>query len=426
LAPDDVLAIRYAAPAGTDAQSCSAPATACDLETAIEGGGTNLPSAGEEVVILPGDYSLSDDVVAGASNLFVHGDFSSPRPQITTPVATGRISMTNGTFSYVSMVSLATEPVNMASGVTVDRVFLKGNSNQSNAICQCYGAMVRNSVFVSTGTAPALGITSNGGSANTTYRNVTAYSTNLLAPAIALHQQGATGTLTATATNVIAVNAGGGADVLADGPNSTITLSHSNYRTVTEVQSGVVQDASGETHQTELPLLTNPAADDFSELSDSPTVDAGISDPLNGPLDFAGDTRLFGDSTDIGAHEFNPTPPPPPAGAASSGPTFTLARKAKVKRAGKGRLAFTCTVPAGDVCTAAGSLSVKKRAVGRVSGSVPGGGSGTLLVKLNKRGRSRVAFRGKLRTALSGNVTNAAGVSSPLAAPVKLKLKAAR
>jgi hypothetical protein len=336
--------------------------------------------------------------------------------------------MNSGTFSYVSMVGVQSEPVNMSAGVTVDRVFLKSDSNHSSAICQCYGAMVRNSVFVTTGTAPALGVTSNGGSATPTYRNVTAYSTNILAPAIALRQQGASGTLTATATNVVALNAAGGADVLADGPNSTITLSHSNYRTVSVTQAGVVQDASGETHQTELPLLTNPAADDFSELSNSPTVNAGISDPLNGTLDFAGDPRIFGDSTDIGAHEFNPTPPSPPASppGGAGGPTFTLGRKAKLKPSGKGRLAFSCTIAAGDVCTVAGTLSVKKRRVGRVSGSVPGAGSGKLLVKLNKNGRRRALSRGKLRTSLSGSVTNGAGLSSPLAAPLKLKLKAPR
>jgi hypothetical protein len=424
---DEAFATRYAGPSGTSAQSCSTPATACDLQTAIEGSGPNLPSDGEEVIILPGDYSLSDDVVQGVPNLFVHGDFSSPRPQITTPIATGRIAMTTGTFSYVSMFGVASEPVNMSAGMTVDRVLLKGTSNNSNAICQCSGAMVRNSVFITSGTAPALGVTSNGGSATTNYRNVTAYSTNILAPAIALRQQAASGTLTATATNVIALNTAGGAEVLADGPNSTITLSHSNYRTVTEVQAGEVQDASGEMHQTELPLLVDPADDDFSELSDSPTIDAGIDDPLNGPLDFAGGTRIFGDSTDIGADEFNPTPPPPlPGSGEPTAPTFTLARKAKVRRSGKGRLALTCTIPAPDACAAAGTLSVKKRAIGRVSGSVAGGSSGSLAVKLNKRGRKRVAAKGKLRAALSGSVTNGQGVSAPLAAPLKLRLKAAR
>jgi hypothetical protein len=421
---DDAFATRYAGPNGTSAQSCSAPATACDLETAIEGSGANLPSAGEEVIILGGDYTLSDDVQQGASNLFVHGDFAAARPRIAVPAPPGRISMTTGTFSYVSMTAAATEPVNMAAGATVDRVFLEGSSDQSSAICQCYGALVRNSVFVTSGTAPALGVTSNGGSANTSYRNVTAYSTNILAPAIALRQQGASGTLTATATNVIARNSAGGPEVLADGPNSTITLSHSNYRTVTVIQAGVVQDAAGEDHQTGLPLFVNAGADDFSQLVDSPTVDAGVTDPLNGPLDFAGGTRAFGGSTDIGAHEYNPTPPPGTGGGA--GPTFTLGRKAKVKPSGRGRLAFSCTIPTGDACSAKGALYVNNRPVGRVGGSVAGGSSGRLLLRLSRRGRHRIARKGRLRAAIRGNVADNAGHTALLNSSLKLKLKTPR
>jgi hypothetical protein len=425
LAPDDdAFATRYAGPGGTSAQSCSAPASACDLNTAIEGDGANVPSAGEEVIILPGDYTLSDDVSQGASNLFVHGDFTSPRPQITVPAPPGRISMLTGTFSYVSMLGVTSEPVNMAAGATVDRVFLRGTSNNSSAICQCYGALIRNSVFITSGTAPALGVTSNGGSANTTYRNVTAYSTSILAPAIALRQQAASGTLTATATNVIALNTAGGADVLADGPNSTITLSHSNYRTVAEVQAGVVQDAPGEDHQTELPLLVNAGAGDFSQLSDSPTINAGVSDPLNGTLDFAGGVRTFGPSTDIGADEFSPAPPPPTTpGPGGSPPTFALGRKVKVKRSGKGRLAFTCTAPTADSCTVAGRLTAKKRSIGVVNGTVSGGTTATVRVKLNRKGRRRLASKSRLKAALSGEVRNAAGLGSPLAAPLKLKAR---
>jgi hypothetical protein len=226
------------------------------------------------------------------------------------------------------------------------------------------------------------------------------------------------------AYNAIAQNTAGGTDVVADGPGSTITLSRSNYRAPSSPEGGVVQDAPGEPHQTALPLFTNPATFDFSELASSPTVDAGLSDPLNGPVDFAGNPRSLGGGTDIGAYEFVPPTPVAPAAA----PTFALGRtKVKVNRKGKGRLPFTCTSPTGEQCIVAGKLSAGGKAasrnLGQVSGTVPGASTGNVQVKLNKAGRKRLAAKRKLRASLSGQVSNATGQISPLTASLTLKPK---
>jgi hypothetical protein len=205
-----------------------------------------------------------------------------------------------------------------------------------------------------------------------------------------------------------------------------LTFSHSNYRGTTITEGGVIGDVPGDTHQIGLPLFANAATGDFSELSGSPTINAGVTDPLNGAVDFAGNPRAVGASTDIGAYEFSPPPPPSPPDAVTPPglPTFTInGRKVKINRKGKGRLGFSCTIPTGDACNVAGSLTAKKRAIGQLGGTVPGGETGTLLVKLNKKGRRRVASKRKLRSTLAGQVTNTSGLSSSLAAPLNLKAR---
>jgi hypothetical protein len=162
-------------------------------------------------------------------------------------------------------------------------------------------------VIVNTAAFPsaALGIVSNGGSANMTYRNVTAYSTNATGPAfMVLQQDPVMGALSFTAYNLVVANStAGGAEVRADGHDSSITFSHSNYRSASGTNGGAIQDVAGDTHQIALPMFTNPAGEDFSQLPASPTIDAGVTDPLNGSTDFAGNARTSGGKTDIGAYE---------------------------------------------------------------------------------------------------------------------------
>ncbi|HKZ15771.1 MAG TPA: hypothetical protein VJL81_18190 [Solirubrobacterales bacterium] len=51
------------------------------------------------------------------------------------------------------------------------------------------------------------------------------------------------------------------------------------------------------------------------------TIDAGLADVANGPLDFDGEAREFGAAVDIGADEYHPPAPPPsePGGGGSGG-----------------------------------------------------------------------------------------------------------
>jgi hypothetical protein len=422
-APADAEALRYASPSGGSADSCDTPAEACDVHTAVSGTAGNVPTDGEEVIVLPGSYSLNVEVPQGAGNMNVHGALDQPRPVISMS-GLGRFLWTTGTLSYLDLEAATTaEALNMG-GVTVgERLLIRGTTSGSNSpVCQCYSGLLRDSVIIGTGVAPALGVGSNGGSSSGTYRNVTAYATNPATPAMLMGNVGVSGNRQITAFNTIALNGAGGTDVTVDGPGSTLTFSHSNYRGTSFAEGGVIEDVPGDTHQTGLPLFANAAIGDFGEVMGSPTINAGVADPLNGAVDFAGNPRTIGASTDIGAYEFSP--PPPAATPVPGPPTFTInGRKVRINRKGKGRLGFSCTIPAGDACNVAGTLTARKHAIGQLSGAVSGGETGTLLVKLNKKGRKRVASKRKLRSTLAGQVTNTSGLSSTLAAPLKLKAR---
>jgi hypothetical protein len=330
--PAPAFGLRYASPTGVPADDCQTVATACDLRTAIVGDGmANLPVNGEEVVVQPGAYTNTAnlDTSATAFGLNIHGAVGQPAPVINTS-GLGRILVSGGVISHLRIEStgLASETVNFQGG-TGDRLFIRGTSTGSTPVCQCYGGLLRNSVLISTGPVqPALGVTANGTTSTVTYRNVTAYATSATAPAFRVLQLGAAGTLTFNVFNAIALNAAGGTDVAADGPNSTITLSHSNYRTISQTDGGVVEDAPAGLHQTPVPLFANPAGGDLTQTAGSPTIDRGIADPLNGALDLGGEARTVGSSTDIGADEFTPPASQPP----STQPKKCRKKKGKKKK----------------------------------------------------------------------------------------------
>jgi hypothetical protein len=322
--PASASATRYVTPTGLATNDCQSIAEGCDLKTAIQGNGANVPTAGEEVIVEPGSYSLDSEILAPNLNLNIHGVVGQPRPVITQTDPMGEIKVPSGAISYLDIEGGTTNLINLSGGV-MDRVFMRAASS-GNFACQCSGGLIRNSVFISTGSTAALGVTSNGGTNALDIRNVTAIATDELAAAIGnSHQSG--GSVIFNAYNVIARNTAGGTDVAALGTGATITFHHSNYSTIDEGSGGIVQDAPGDTHQSASPHFTNAGAGDYSEAPGSPTIDAGITDPLNGPLDFAGNARSMGSSTDIGAYEV--VVPPPAGPGPSAGPTGQRAKALK-------------------------------------------------------------------------------------------------
>jgi hypothetical protein len=334
--PAQAMATRYVTPTGTSANDCQSVSTGCDLQTAIQGVVANMPSSGEEVIVEPGSYPIAAQISEGAPNLNIHGVLGQPRPVINQSTPSGQLGGLSSTLTYLDFEAGGTSFINQGGGL-IDRVIVRGAGN-GNFTCQCYGGTIRDSVFVSTGQTAALGVTSNGGTSALTLRNVTAITTNSMGTAITVSHQNL-GTVTYDAYNVIARNLAGGTDVGAFGSNptitATITFHHSNYAMPTQGMGGLVQDAPGDSHQGAAPLFTNPLADDFSEAVGSPTIDAGLSDPANGPLDFAGSPRNLGGATDIGAYEVVPPSPPP----STNPPATTTTKKCKKGKKHKKRFA---------------------------------------------------------------------------------------
>jgi len=208
---------------------------------------------------------------------------------------------------------------------------------------------------------------SNGGTATETLRNDTIYSESAEASTIELDQSAASGKLELNAYNTIAINAAGGHDVSAS-KLATITMSHSDY--ASPVGMGTITSLGGQVKAA--PLFANALGGDFRELAGSPTIDAGLTETENGTLDFSGNARATGASTDIGALEFQPPPgepppvkvvpehgsgTPPPAPVA---PQITLARLTapRFRAAARGAaIARAGRVPVGSTLTYRDSLA---------------------------------------------------------------------
>ncbi len=133
----------------------------------------------------------------------------------------------------------------------------------------------------------------------------------------------------------VIARAANGADVSAtifgaSGPEVAVALAHSNYATIEQKLPRATATAPGaEDNQSAAPLFAGAAEGNFRELPGSPTVDAGLTDPLSGPLDLDGYPRslpgCLGASPvpDIGAYELAGTgacPPPPPPTEEAPGP----------------------------------------------------------------------------------------------------------
>jgi hypothetical protein len=312
----DASAIRYASPRGKATNDCKTPATACDLTTAVQGVPANEPNANEEVVVEPGTYDVASTIKAGASPLNVHGAAGAARPLIKG----SNVQIFQGT--KLNLAHLAIEHLGSEFGVLLyesllDGLLLRGKPS-GHVLCECFGGTLRNSVIVALpeSTTGAVGIVTNGGSYTETLRNDTIYSESEEGPAIQLDQQNPVGPeIALNAYNTIAINAFGGHDLVTTA-HATITMHNSDYAS----PAGVVVDAGG--HVTSPPLFTSVAAGNFGELPSSPTIDKGLTEEANGPLDFEGNARVSGAATDIGALEYQapkaePKPQPP------TGPTPT-------------------------------------------------------------------------------------------------------
>jgi hypothetical protein len=314
---------------------------------------------------------------------------------------------------------------------------------------------VTNSIVVSPGTAICSGASS---SSNTsTYRNVTAISTDPGSVAIDVNADGANAFATVLLSNVIAKGSQNGAGFStstdSSGAHATTSASHTNYaNSLTSGTNAVTVDAGG--NQGTSPKFVDPAQGDYHEAAGSVTIDAGVDHPGNGPSDLDGDARTIG-TTDIGADEFVPppppaSPPPPPSNAGSgtpsptpapadppsststppsSTPTSPNARFAGVRLLSARlslrhrRITLSLQCPAGTVGRCAGStlLSARRTTLGRARFSIPAGHRLTVTVRITRPGRGLFASRRRLQAQDSNAARNGVGQSKTTVARVTIR-----
>ncbi len=166
----------------------------------------------------------------------------------------------------------------------------------------------------------------------------------------------------------------------SSGSSTKIVVESSNFETSKGTAESIV-DKGG--NQTTPPLFVDAANGDYREAAGSPTIDAGVTDPANGPLDLEGNPRTVGAATDIGAYEF--VPPLPPAGAAGQIQSLRLSpARFRAVKAGEAILsAKKKKAPVGTTVTYSLSAAaqteffVEKKVVGRkVEGQVQEGDEG--------------------------------------------------
>ena len=304
---------RFASPAGTSAQNCLTPATACNIEKAI-----NSASSGDDITILPGTYTTATVLTRTVTNLNIHGEAGRPRPVINSTASAAISFPQSATGVKVSDLVInhsgSQYGLNLfTTGVLVQRVEV--HSSGPVACSPGISGVVRDSLCVTTTSQTggiALDDSWGGGTGKLVLRNVTAIATGAGSYGIRADADGSNTNLDIDARNVIA--SGAAADVrstLRAGStnlDSDVVLQNSNYDLAEVGTGGFVTAAGTGTNQKTAPVFADAS---YHQARTSPTINAGATDASTGTLDLDGEARPYQGVMDIGADEFYPDVTPP-------------------------------------------------------------------------------------------------------------------
>jgi hypothetical protein len=308
LAPAAQAAQRYAAPEAAGPEPCAQSAP-CSLKQAV-----TKAKTGDEVIVGTGTYAVKEPLSpeGGASNVYIHGDFNAPMPQIvgsSTPYTVVATTLDNR-LAYLNLSNTGTGAYGVlcATGGSLARIRAAAVGDFTTGILAAANCAVRDSVAVASGmNATALFASGSITTTSTaTVRNVTALAAGTGSKAAFAACFACFGASTKLDLKNTIAN-GVGAD-LETASGGVIVVSNSNFDKAVPNPPGSITDAGG--NQTAPPLFVDAANGDYREATGSPTIDAGIIDQL-GALDLGGNPRIVGGAPDIGAFEFVPPPPPP-------------------------------------------------------------------------------------------------------------------
>jgi hypothetical protein len=314
LAAPASAAIRYAAPDGTGAEPCNSRFP-CSLKKAVE----DAPADGTEVVVRPGNYTYSSTIFV-KKRLDLHGQVGEPRPRIAPAAGFDGQALNDGGQAIsgqlrVSRLDIRSDQIAIhtyaADAVYSDLILTSGEGIAF--FSEGKGThLLRDSVARTTG-QDGVAVLSNAGVVR--LRNVTAYSSgpgsigisaraSCVFPPGGVMCEGNGATTEIDVLNTIAHGAARDLYVYEDpGTTTRITVGHSNWATALKNSAGAeIVDGGG--NQTAPPIYQTGLISAFHQRFNSPTVNAGIADSLNGIADFDGDPRPTGSANDIGADEY--------------------------------------------------------------------------------------------------------------------------
>jgi uncharacterized protein YkwD len=313
-----VLVLVLAAPAcasaatrlageGGDQMDPTCTVVVCTLDHAVA-----IAQANDTVSVAPGDYGI-EGTLAVPSNVVVEGAPGQPRPTLASGGGPPTVTAANGaTLRHLAIRQDAMNATALQAtpggAVTLTDLIVQAAGPGSTAVSMGGLTTLTNSVAWASGTGGTAVVASGFG---TSLHNVTAYGDGV-------GIQVAISSLV-TATNTIARATSPNSDLAGEG---SFDMTKSNFASV-DPQADVTETGT----QSATPLLANPGAGNFHQLHGSPTIDAGVADPLSGASDFDGDPRVLGAGIDIGADEYVLRPPSvlttDPIAVTTSGGTLT-------------------------------------------------------------------------------------------------------
>jgi hypothetical protein len=443
--PSDASAAtqRYASPTGGG--DCSSSATPCSITQAISGAGS-----GGEVIVLPGDYSVTDPVNV-ADPVTIHGVDGQSRPRLVFKGA-GQSGMRLPQGALLRHVEIVQEEASYSAlvlnGAKADQVVLSKSTGSQCTAVTFNNSTIRNSVVVASGSgATALCASGVGGVLSpSSYRNVTAVATGSNGVAIEAYAANQWSRATAELVNVIAKGGPNGAGLWMHtdgsiGAMATITAIHSNFANAWTAPPAAYLVTGGGNQGTP-PNFVNAATGNYHQAAGSVTIGAGIdNDQANGALDVDGDPRRIG-TTDIGADEFvppaqpspspspSPAPPAPPAPPTSSSPSAQpfagvdlVSRKLTYARRA---ITVGLRCPAGTVgrCSGRTTLTARPRRTVTLGGarfSIAPGSRATVKVRVTRAGRRLLNRLPRLRGRAVNVARDGASQSKTIRAAVTIR-----
>jgi hypothetical protein len=418
-------AVRFASPAGAGANPCNP--TACSLKVAIEGA-----QDGDEVVVGPGLYA-QPTTISVTKAIIVGGSVEMTQPTVAMKgvpfevknagaiVHDLKFTLTQESMAtpFVLVAGSAERIVADPAGLGAGGCFLEAGTLSDSL---CIGGLTvfagepgNYKVVVANVTADPI-LLGNGAGAN-----VDAYVVNSVAlPASGL----------GSFKEGLLIDSGAGGSVSA-------VIRNSNFNAVaTSLSTGksfTVTPAGTNGNQTTPPQFVDPVHGDFRPLPTSPTIDAGVAEPVIGAFDVFGlprvQPRCLGGTPipDIGAYEFQPTeacpakPEPPGGGGVTVVPVVKkklLIGKARLKlnrTKGTGLLTFKAPGP--------GKASVSGKGVVVAAAAVKKAGKVSLPVRAKGRQARRLADAGRVKLGVLITERLADGTRLKRYVPVELKLR---